>query len=175
METAEGALLAQAAQDDAPLAQLLATEAELPLAACSLVRGLTPRELRVVAAAVQRRELGAGEVIFRQGDEAEALYVVTRGSVSAVVATRDAARRTQRFASLGPGTMFGEMALLDQAGRSADVVADGPACVQVLSRERLESLLNEHPEVAAKLYRNIAAHLGERLRVASIAWQAAAA
>lgn len=175
MEAAEAALLAEAAQSDAGLAELLATESELPLAACSLVRGLTPRELRVVTAAMQRRELRAGEVVFRQGDEAEALYVVTRGSVSAVVVVRGEVRRTQRFASLGPGTMFGEMALLDQAGRSADAVADRDACLLVLSREGLETLLREHPELAAKLYRNIAAHLGERLRVASIAWQAAAA
>jgi MFS superfamily sulfate permease-like transporter len=175
MEAAEGALLAEAAQDDATLAQLLATEAELPLAACSLMRGLSARELRLAAAAMQRRELQAAEVIFRQGDEAEALYVVTRGSVSAVVTTRGEVHRTQRFASLGPGTMFGEMALVDQAGRSADAVADGPACLQVLSRESLDRLMTEQPELAAKLYRNIAAHLGERLRVASMAWQAAAA
>jgi CRP-like cAMP-binding protein len=71
--------------------------------------------------------------------------------------------------------MFGEMALVDQAGRSADAVADGPACLQVLSRESLDRLMTEQPELAAKLYRNIAAHLGERLRVASMAWQAAAA
>jgi hypothetical protein len=175
MEAAEGALLAEAAQADAALAELLATDAALPLAACSLVRGLTPRELRIVTAAMQRRELQAGEVVFRQGDEAEALYVVTRGSVSAVVTLRGAVQRTQRFASLGPGTMFGEMALLDQAGRSADAVADRDTCLLVLSREGLETLLQEQPELAAKLYRNIAAHLGERLRVASIAWQAAAA
>jgi MFS superfamily sulfate permease-like transporter len=176
MEAAEAALLAEAAQNDAALADLLATETELPLAACSLVRGLTPRELRVVATAMQRRELKAGDVIFRQGEEAEALYVVTRGSVSAVAVVRGTAvARRQRFASLGPGTMLGEMALLDQAGRSADAVADGDACLLVLSRENLERLLVEQPEVAAKLYRNIAAHLGERLRVASIAWQAAAA
>jgi len=175
MEAAEAALLAEAAQSDAGLADLLATESELPLAACSLVRGLTPRELRVVTAAMQRRELHAGEVVFRQGDEAEALYVVTRGSVSAVVIVRGPVQRTQRFASLGPGTMFGEMALLDQAGRSADAVADRDACLLVLSREGLDRLLREQPELAAKLYRNIAAHLGERLRVASIAWQAAAA
>lgn len=175
MEAAEAALLAEAAQDDPSLAALLATEAELPLAACSLVRGLSTRELRVVATAMQRRELAQGEVIFQQGDEAEALYVVTRGSVSAIVRVRGAHDRTQRFASLGPGTMFGEMALVDQAGRSADAVADGAACLQVLSREHLDRLTAEHPEVAAKLYRNIAAHLGERLRVASMAWQAAAA
>jgi len=175
MEAAEAALLAEAAHADTTLAALLATEAELPLEACTLVRGLTPRELRIVTAAMRRRELRAGEVVFRQGDEAEALYVVTRGSVSAVVVVRGAVTRMQRFASLGPGTMFGEMALLDHAGRSADAVADGDATLMVLSREGLDGLLLEHPELAAKLYRNIAAHLGERLRVASVAWQAAAA
>jgi hypothetical protein len=175
MEAAEGTLLAEAAHDDAALAALLATDAELPLAACSLVRGLSAREIRLVRAAMQRRELRAGDVVFRQGDEAEALYVVTRGSVSAVVVSRGAVSRTQRFASLGPGTMFGEMALLDQAGRSADAVADSDTCLLVLPRENLEQLLREQPELAAKLYRNIAAHLGERLRVASTAWHAAAA
>ena len=175
MEAAEAALLTEAARSDASLAELLTTGPEMPLALCSLVRDLTAREIRVVAAAMQRRELHGGEIVFRQGDEADALYVVTRGSVSAVAALRGAEQRRQRFASLGPGTMFGEMALLDQAGRSADGVADGEAVLQVLSRDSLEQLLREHPELAAKLYRNIAAHLGERLRVASIAWQAAAA
>jgi CRP-like cAMP-binding protein len=83
--------------------------------------------------------------------------------------------RRQRFVSLSPGTLFGEMAMLDGRGRSADAIADVPSELLLLSTDALATLSAERPEIGAALYRNMARYLAERLRVASIAWTSAAA
>jgi SulP family sulfate permease len=142
---------------------------ELPLAACSLLQGLDATQCATVAARLQVRELGAGEVLFAEGDAGDCLYVLTRGSVS-IVSRVDAHGRTQRYLSMSPGMMFGETAMLDGLGRSADAVADTAATVHALAQSDLDALMREQPELAAHLYRNIALHLSQRLRSAAAAW-----
>ena len=95
------------------------------------------------------------------------------GSVS-IVATAEEHGRRQRFVSLSPGTLFGEMAMLDGAGRTADAIADTACELMQLGAADLAQLATSHPQIAATLYRNMACHLAERLRVASLAWTAAA-
>ncbi len=161
MEHVERQLLGPAATD----------AAALPLQHSTLAAGLAEEDVARLAAAMRPRTLAAGEWLFRQGDAAESLFVVTRGSVSAV-GGEGAAR--QRFSSLPAGTLVGETALLSGGGRSAGVVADGAAELLELTRDGLAELERQHPRVAAVLFRNIAAHLSQRLRAATDAWHASA-
>jgi CRP-like cAMP-binding protein len=69
---------------------------------------------------------------------------------------------------------FGETALLDGGGRTADAVADVPSIVHELTKASLTELQRSEPELAARLYFNLAQHLSERLRSASAAWRRAA-
>jgi CRP-like cAMP-binding protein len=71
--------------------------------------------------------------------------------------------------------MLGELAMLDGQGRSAMAVADRDCVVHLLSREALADLAVSDPPLCTLLYRNIAMHLATRLRVASEAWNGAAA
>jgi CRP-like cAMP-binding protein len=64
--------------------------------------------------------------------------------------------------------------MLDGAGRSADAVADGPCEVWSLHRDALAALGRDHPRTANRLHANLALHLSQRLRAASLAWQASA-
>lgn len=141
----------------------------VPLAQCELFAGLGAQDFELVRARLPERELGAGERLFAQGDAGDALYVLHAGSISVV----DAARR-QRFVSFSPGMTFGELAVLDGGGRTADAVADEPSRVCVLSAAAMQQLEREAPDVAARLYRNLARHLAVRLREASGAWRRAA-
>lgn len=145
--------------------------AEMPLRHSTLAAGLDDEGLVQLAAAMRPRTLAAGEWLFRQGDAAESLFVVTRGSVSAVGG--EGATR-QRFSSLPAGTLVGETALLGGGGRSAGVVADGVAELLELTRDSLAALEQQHPRLAAVLFRNVAAHLSQRLRAATDAWHASA-
>ena len=124
-----------------------------------------------VMARLRERRLEAGETLFDEGDAADCLYVLTRGSIS-VLSRPDAAGRTQRYLSISPGMVFGELAMLDGAGRSAGAVADRPATVHALMQRDLDALTREQPALAAQLYRNIAVHLSQRFRSATAAWNA---
>ena len=115
------------------------------------------------------QRLHQGEALFRQGDAADGLYVLTLGSVSVI--GHDGGR-TQRYLSLSPGMMVGETAWLDGGNRSADAVADDFVAVHHLGSAALARLEAEHPAIALRLQRNIAVHLSRRLRAVSAAWQA---
>jgi SulP family sulfate permease len=145
------------------------TGAPLPLGQCALFAGLDAAALARVAACLQPRTLAAGERLFAMGEAGDALYVLTAGSISVVDHTR-----RQRFVSFSPGMTFGETALLDRGGRTADAVADEASTVQALSADAIDRLQRDAPDLATQLYRNLALHLSTRLREASAAWRRAA-
>jgi SulP family sulfate permease len=132
---------------------------------CTLFEGLDDAQFAALVPHLRERRLAAGERLFAEGDAGDALYVLTAGSVSVV----DAARG-QRFASFSPGMCFGETALLDGGGRSADAVADAPSTLFELGRDAFAV----QPETEAVLYRNLARHLSARLRAAAAGWRNAA-
>lgn len=121
----------------------------------------------------QRMTLAAGKHVFRQGDAADAVYLVVRGSIS-IVAPRSDGLPGPRFASLSPGTLFGEAAVLDGGGRSADAVADTETELLRPDQAALIALAQAHPGLGIRLYRNMGVCPARRLRIASTAWSAAA-
>lgn len=146
----------------------------VPLAAWSLLTGLDVAQLAVVSAHLQPLRLAAGETLFSEGDAADRLFVVGRGSVS-ILSAPDQQGRTQRYLSVSPGMMLGETAMLDGGGRTASAVADADAEVHGLTQESLDAIGRTHPEVAIRLHRNVALHLSQRLRGSAGAWWAGVA
>ncbi|QTN24747.1 SLC26A/SulP transporter family protein [Rhizobacter sp. AJA081-3] len=132
----------------------------------SLFIGLDTAQCALVLAQMQPRRLAAGEVLFREGDAADGLYVLTRGSIT-VVAGSGPQHLRQRFVSFSAGLMLGETAMLDGGGRSAGATADSDAEVFQLTKQGLDRIGREQPALAAQLYRNIAVHLSARLRSAT--------
>ncbi len=143
------------------------------LTQCALFDALLPSQRDRLQALMLERRLAAGERLFAQGDAGTGLFVVTRGSISVV--GHDGGHR-QRFISFSPGMTFGETAVLDGGGRTADAVADVDGTVVFeLPAAQLRILRFGDPDLAAQLYRNLALHLSERLRGAAAAWRRAAA
>jgi CRP-like cAMP-binding protein len=141
------------------------------LADCTLLHGLDERQRERVRSRLTERRLAAGEYLFREGEPGDRLYVLTEGSVS-VVGGRDAVDTLrQRFVSFSPGMTLGETAMLDGGGRTADGRADTPATVYELPQDALLALQHEDPALAARLYRNLATHLSQRLRNAAANWR----
>jgi glutaminase len=138
----------------------------VPFERQSLVAGLAPETVRVLRAASTSVELTAGEVVFREGDPADAVYLVAAGRVSAQLGLPGDGR-VQRLLSMGPGTTFGELALFDERPRSANVVAEGPATVWRLPLDALPAVEAAHPGMTATLLRNVARLLSTRLRRAT--------
>lgn len=136
---------------------------------CALFAGLDPAQCRRLRANLQLRRLAAGERLFAQGDPGDNLYLLGSGSISVV----DRAR-AQRFVSFSPGMCFGETAVLDGGGRSADAVADIDSTVYALSAATLAEMEQRDPAIAARVFRNLSQHLSQRLRAAAAAWRQAA-
>jgi len=149
-----------------------ASLASVPFEACSLVAGLDSKQVDQVRKRMPSRTLAAGETLFREYDPGDGLYVLTKGSISVLYGGEGVNAMRQRYVSFSAGMMFGEVALLDGVGRTADAIADVESVVHELTRESLDELAATDPALCASLYRNIARHLAERLRIAAGAWSA---
>jgi CRP/FNR family cyclic AMP-dependent transcriptional regulator len=112
---------------------------------------------RVAGVAVPRR-FGAGEVVFREGDQSNTCYVVRAGRARAVREHSDG--RSITLANFGPGDIFGELAMFDDERRSATVeTLEETMAIAILGGD-MRRLLREHPDIAVKLL----SALGRRLR-----------
>jgi glutaminase len=95
-----------------------------------LCAGMTPDEIETLQRQATWREFAAGTRVFRAGDPGDTLYFILRGEVEISVDTET--RRTLRLATLGPAMAFGELALLNQRPRTANVLATADtACLEV--------------------------------------------
>jgi SulP family sulfate permease len=127
-----------------------------------------PAEIDLLRPYLRRRVFVADDVIFREGDAGDRLFVIVKGRVRLMLPNR--AKRDgidQRLSTLCPGTIMGEMALLDGNPRSADAVAEGELVCFELDRPALERLKSEHPPVAFKLLTGVSAEISARLRLAN--------
>lgn len=127
----------------------------------SLFVKLTPAELRIVDGLLHEREFIAGEVIFDEGEEGQAIYIVASGEV---LICRQGQDDAAVLARLGPGTFFGELALLDDWPRSAQARAASGCRLIVFFRDDFVGLLDTHARIGSKILRELARHLGSRLR-----------
>lgn len=118
-----------------------------------LFSNCTKDELRIIASLTTMKDVGSGAVLAEQGRAGREFFVVTEGSATA-------SRNGQWLAELGPGSFFGELALLDGGPRTATVVADSDMTLLVLSRTEFKSLQFSAPSVAYKML----VELGARLR-----------
>jgi CRP/FNR family transcriptional regulator, cyclic AMP receptor protein len=99
-----------------------------------------------------------GSVVFEEGSDAEALFVVISGSVQ-IVDVDDG--REVEIASAGPGQFFGEHSLLLRRTHSKRAVAREDTELMVLSKQQFDDLLAERPALEAQIRQGIEEHLKE--------------
>ena len=114
-----------------------------------LFSGLGATSIQNIAALCQRREIPAGRVLFAKGDVGDAMYGVRRGLVRIEMATAGGERLI--IDVLGPGDLFGEIALLDGHPRTADAVAAEACELFVLARDTFLGYLERDPKLAVKI------------------------
>jgi CRP-like cAMP-binding protein len=119
------------------------------LAANSFFAGLGPEALNAVASMCVTRSFAAGEVLFFKGDAADALYAVRRGQIRIGTGTVEGRHLTLNI--LGPGDVFGEVALLDGRPRTADAVAMERTEMFIVRRHDFQKFLLAHPDVAVRM------------------------
>ena len=105
----------------------------------------------------------AGELLCRQGDPGDAMYIITKGLIDVTIPILGTNRK-RRLGTLGPGTIFGEMSLLDQGKRSADVEVKEDLTCYKITIGHLEELKEEHPGVALLILDTLSKVLVARVR-----------
>ena len=130
------------------------------LRALFLFADLSVRELKIVQGLLHERDYLAGEVIFDEGEEGNALYIVRTGRVLICRQGRPASA----IAELEPGNFFGDLALLDSAPRAAQARALEPSRLAVFFGSDFLALLETEAKLANKILLRLSRHLGQRLR-----------
>ncbi len=130
------------------------------LRAIQLIAGFDDDEIAAFVEACVRRSVPADHVFFNMGVLNSSLFIICAGSVKIErLGTAD----DIPLATLEAGQTFGEMSFMDGSRTTAAVTATEPTDVLEISRESVDRLLDEKPDLAVKLWRNFALDLKQRL------------
>ncbi|MBA2299257.1 MAG: Crp/Fnr family transcriptional regulator [Chloroflexi bacterium] len=127
------------------------------LAAIPFFGALDPAALERLAAGMRTRRFRRGEVIFHIGDPGDALFVIVSGEVKISLPSETGDEAI--LATLRPGDVFGELALLDGAPRSASAAALSPTETVILPRDRFREVIATETGVRDALLASIAGEL----------------
>jgi|SRR6185369_15196603 len=135
------------------------------LSAPSALLQLDQEEARTIVAYMQPRRIAEGTTFIREGDtdHTDFMLMVLDGEVT--IETIVVSRTTPITVTvLGPGSLIGEMGLLDGAPRSASCTAISNLRCAILTRDALNQLLDDQPRTAAKLMMAISLRIAQRMR-----------
>jgi CRP-like cAMP-binding protein len=119
------------------------------LSKVSIFSQMTAKDLERIAEHARIQEFRQGELIIKEGERDNRLFIVISGQVEAV--KRLGQRDEKRLGAFGPRAYFGEMAMIDDLARSASVVAKEDTQVLCLEQLDLQKEVAEHPAMAVEL------------------------
>jgi CRP/FNR family transcriptional regulator, cyclic AMP receptor protein len=135
------------------------------LTAPTALMQLSEEEAKIVVSYMKPRKIPEGTAFIKEGDAQDTGYMllVLDGEVTVenIVVSRTSAVTVN---VLGPGSLIGEMGLVDGAPRSATCTATTNVRCAILSREALEKLMNDEPRIGGKLMMAVSLRIAQRLR-----------
>ena len=135
------------------------------LADFPLFAAFTPADLSLLTASMHRLHLDAGTLLFSEGDPGGTCFVVISGLVDVSVLA-PMTGQPQLIAQLGPGSIFGQMSLIEGEPRAASCSIHRHAVLAELDRTACEALLDRHSPIALKLLAALNQGLVDALRTA---------
>ena len=127
-----------------------------------MLANLPSNKLKLLAFASDRVSYSQGDMLFHQGDSADAAYIVIDGEADVLVGEGDAA--PSKVASLGPNSVVGDMAILCDIPRTASIQASKPLEALRIKREHMVELINESPALAMSILRELVERLANTTR-----------
>lgn len=124
-----------------------------------LFSDLSPAQLDSIGAHMTMRTVEKGEMIIRQGEVADTIFIIIAGRVKVYMSDEPDTPREVIVSTLGAGDFFGELSLFDQEPRAANVAALERTHVQTLSHETFQRVIEESPDIARKVMATMAARL----------------
>jgi len=131
------------------------------ISACPLFRNLDQTECGQILAIAERRHFHPGQVIFREGEAGDGLFVVMDGTVRI---SKQSASGEEALAILEPTAFFGEMALIDFLPRAADAIANTATEVFFIPLPELRAVLEANHQLAFRVLFALCEVLTQRLR-----------
>jgi CRP-like cAMP-binding protein len=126
---------------------------ENPTLSTGLFKGLDPDDANSILGAGERLSFPAGQAIFEQGDQGDAMFVIAEGQARVDVGGR--------FHIIKPGDFFGEMALLAPGPRMATVMAETDVQAIKIGADTFQSFLLAHPAVSLSMMKQLVLRLRE--------------
>jgi CRP/FNR family transcriptional regulator len=131
---------------------------EETLAHVELFAGLEKKDLQQLGGTCRERTYSAGSKLIKQGDTGVGLYVITDGTVH-ITRETDPDKPELDLGSVGQGNVLGEMSLLDDLPRSANVIAVSDVTALLLPVWEFRTTLRNHPNIALKLLSTLSRRL----------------
>jgi CRP/FNR family transcriptional regulator, cyclic AMP receptor protein len=125
------------------------------LATVPLFKGLSKRELQLIARLVKEQRYAAGSNIMETGTPGHGLYIIQSGAASVL-------RDGRTIARLKPGDFFGEVAMLDAGTRTATVQAEADTVCLTLASWEIKPLLMDHAAITYKMLQEVVRRLREQ-------------
>jgi CRP/FNR family cyclic AMP-dependent transcriptional regulator len=126
-----------------------------------LFAGLGEQELSLLEQHANTRTFPKNAILITEGDDTDSLYIIQSGKVRIFMSNAEG--KEIILNEQGPGEHFGELALVDDAPRSASVMALDKTQVSIISRQDFRKVLGKHPDIALSLIRD----LSRRIRLLS--------
>lgn len=139
---------------------------DYPMHRFDVFNGMSAAELAIMQTVLVRQSWKQGDIVFNEGDSGDELFLIAQGAASVRINV-PGENRSMRLVTFSPGTLFGELALLDREARSATIAADTDLVCHVMSHDNFQRLSEAHPVIAIKLMTNLGRELSSRLRRAN--------
>ena len=124
--------------------------------------GFSDPDLAAVADRLRERELRKRQVLFREGDPGDEMFIVRRGTI--LISKAVTGKVEQVLVRVEPADFFGEMSLFDGSPRSATAQAETDVALLILERESLQAMTETVPRAAAAFFYEMVQVFMERLR-----------
>jgi len=115
---------------------------------------LSKQDLKLVAKLSHERSFQIGQAIVTKGEAGVGFYLILEGAVEVKSGGKS-------LSKLGPGQFFGEMSIIDNQPRSADVIAIENSRVLILSAWSFKTLISDNPKIALKMMQEFVRRLRE--------------
>ena len=114
-----------------------------------IFEGLSVGELAAVASFTEETDYPAGEIVIREGEPGETLYLVIKGEVSVIKGL--GTENEIELDRIGSGDYFGEMALFEDIARTASIKTEADSRLLILHKQEFNQIVREYPQIALEI------------------------
>jgi len=146
--------------------ETMETEISIPdrilrLKGINIFEGLSVSELAAVASVTEEVDYPVDEIVIREGESGETMYLVIKGEVSVIKGMGEEGGREFELARIGAGDYFGEMALFEDTVRAASIRTAEASRFLVLHKQEFTEIVREYPQIALHICKALSGRLRE--------------